>query len=799
MKRKIISLLLCLVMALSLIPTVAFGYSKSDAEQRYEKVSSFDHIDVRVDATFTYETMTDGALTDTVTKTATISNPKITLYDKDDNLKKEKSFSTSPKYEWRWTRIEVLKTDKIAVTCDITVDGQTMRGKTFTFAGKDDFVQAILNCDGHQGLDFNISGSDVHNILSDGKLTIVKNLNQAFNTAQTFSFNVTKVGDNTFTDTITVTVPAGATTAQVTTDAKYAYGTYTVTEANAAIDGYDWTAPAAQPFTIDATHLDESLTFTNTYEKNAPATTSVTVTKEWVDDNNSFNTRPDSVTVNLLKDGKETGKTLTLTKDNWSGSFTDVFAGGNYTVSEVPVPGYTSQVIEPGKPVVTVGALTKVPNCNFTTFDTEGANLVIAKLTENDGYVVWTKTPLTNDQKDTLLVQVKAACNIPDSKTVDFISGENVTHTSNGETATFADGTLSFTKTKMWSMFWYGNVTESQSNNGFTIVNTLNIKEGELVPATLTIKKVDSNDNTKPLSGATFTLTNADGRLVGGKALVTDENGTCTFTDLPEGYYTLAETKAPDGYKQTNQTWTIVVVKDEEPSIVLNEDKTAFQKVYDCTVSNLVGNESVPLTNGLMTITNDKEPEFYTVTLPIQKIVDKKVGSDNPGETKFTFVATKYDEQTEKTTQYGLGTITTKGVGTYNGTLKIEVPANLFTDGNDSILLQVSEVKGTDSKWSYDKTVYRVLIYVQDSEVKYIVNPQIALRATADQEQKPTTLTFTNVYSSKYTPTPKPTTPAKPVTSVKTGDMGVALYAGLAILSMTGSAGVILRRRKNDK
>ena len=60
-------------------------------------------------------------------------------------------------------------------------------------------------------------------------------------------------------------------------------------------------------------------------------------------------------------------------------------------------------------------------------------------------------------------------------------------------------------------------------------------------------------------------------------------------------------------------------------------------------------------------------------------------------------------------------------------------------------------------------------------------------------------ITFENIYSNKYTPTPKPTTPAKPVTSVKTGDMGVALYAGLAILSMTGSAGVILRRRKNDK
>ena len=45
------------------------------------------------------------------------------------------------------------------------------------------------------------------------------------------------------------------------------------------------------------------------------------------------------------------------------------------------------------------------------------------------------------------------------------------------------------------------------------------------------------------------------------------------------------------------------------------------------------------------------------------------------------------------------------------------------------------------------------------------------------------------------------TTPSQPVEveSAKTADAGIALYAGLAILSMTGSAGVVLRRRKNDK
>ena len=52
MKRKIISLLLCLVMALSLIPTVAFGV---------DDVVSANHIDVRVDAKLTIEKQVNGA------------------------------------------------------------------------------------------------------------------------------------------------------------------------------------------------------------------------------------------------------------------------------------------------------------------------------------------------------------------------------------------------------------------------------------------------------------------------------------------------------------------------------------------------------------------------------------------------------------------------------------------------------------------------------------------------------------------------------------------------------------------
>ena len=88
-------------------------------------------------------------------------------------------------------------------------------------------------------------------------------------------------------------------------------------------------------------------TITNSY---TPAKTSVSVKKAWDDKDNQDGKRPASVTVKLLADGQDTGKTLTLTEANgWAGSFTDLDAdkGGTpiqYTVVEVTVPGYTSEI-----------------------------------------------------------------------------------------------------------------------------------------------------------------------------------------------------------------------------------------------------------------------------------------------------------------------------------------------------------------------------------------------------------------------------------------------------------------------
>ena len=92
----------------------------------------------------------------------------------------------------------------------------------------------------------------------------------------------------------------------------------------------------------------KGLVFKNIY---TPAKTEVSVKKVWNDADNQDGKRPTSVTVKLLADGQDTGKTLELNKENnWSGSFTDldVNKAGKaiaYTVIETTkVEGYISEV-----------------------------------------------------------------------------------------------------------------------------------------------------------------------------------------------------------------------------------------------------------------------------------------------------------------------------------------------------------------------------------------------------------------------------------------------------------------------
>lgn len=80
------------------------------------------------------------------------------------------------------------------------------------------------------------------------------------------------------------------------------------------------------------------------------ATTSVSVTKEWNDENDHDSLRPASVSVQLYADGKPSGEPVELNKENgWKHTFDGLtkYSKGKeivYTVTESAVNGYTSTV-----------------------------------------------------------------------------------------------------------------------------------------------------------------------------------------------------------------------------------------------------------------------------------------------------------------------------------------------------------------------------------------------------------------------------------------------------------------------
>lgn len=88
----------------------------------------------------------------------------------------------------------------------------------------------------------------------------------------------------------------------------------------------------------DYTHVIEGFNVINTYK---PGKISIDVEKVWKDNNNQDGIRPNNVTVKLLADGADTGKTVQLNAaDKWEGTFDDLDekkAGKDivYTVEEV--------------------------------------------------------------------------------------------------------------------------------------------------------------------------------------------------------------------------------------------------------------------------------------------------------------------------------------------------------------------------------------------------------------------------------------------------------------------------------
>ena len=118
--------------------------------------------------------------------------------------------------------------------------------------------------------------------------------------------------------------------------------TYTVKEVgeeNGKIAGKN-----GKEYTVE--YDSNGMNITNSYE---PEKTEVSGTKTWVDYDNKYNSRPESITINLLADGRVVSHKKITEKDNWSWNFEDlpIYKNGQkitYTISEDTVSGYKSKV-----------------------------------------------------------------------------------------------------------------------------------------------------------------------------------------------------------------------------------------------------------------------------------------------------------------------------------------------------------------------------------------------------------------------------------------------------------------------
>lgn len=349
------------------------------------------------------------------------------------------------------------------------------------------------------------------------------------------------------------------------------------------------------------------------------------------------------------------------------------------------------------------------------------------------------------------------------------------------------------------------NATSATANvtaNGatVTVTNTYAMIEGSdvVAPASLTIKKVDATADTKLLPGAKFKLldtTDSNKYYIE----TTDTNGSLTFNNIPEGIYTLMETEAPANYIKSNTTWTVKVEKTGDPQYVFNAQTNAYDKHYNSTVSvsKKVGNELAPETLGANnTLTVENTPKnATTVKINITKNV-KVTGNTQPTTMPaFTFninVGTKTLKAVSLTPKL------VNGAWTVSETVDVVVPYDDFNASGEATLT-ISEVDGKLANWKYDGTKYTLTIKQQVEIV-----PPVSTNATLPAVP---VYSFTNEYTYTYTPPARPsdpirrqptTTTTKPVQSVKTGDMGIALYAVTSLLSLSGTA-LLIKKRKDEK
>ena len=644
--KKVLSALLAIVMIVSFFATGATayadkdrGFTMEDAYKRYDSVSSFDHVDIRVAGTLSV---------DGVEKPITVSHPRVVVYGKDNKGEEIQlynwEFTKNTSYEWRMTRITVPKDARIVLTCDLTIDGVTKADQSFTFEGRDDFAQAIYDCDGKQGLDFIVRETDVQQVFYYQVSYQWTGLPEGLAAVPT--------DGNDYLPDADVTVDTSFKSGDTRTDGEgnvYTFSGWTEYEPEG---GSRTQLNGAASFAITADTV-----IYGAWTKYTPPTTepgSITITKSFA--GLPENLRPASVSFSVTGPN-DYSTTVTLSAEN---QWTETISGlneGTYTITEgaADVDGYVwASNFTGGSATVTLAKSALDPETNKYTVSSERAafentytklgSLKIAKTfgpdselnqnSENIGSFRFTVTGPNGFSQTVTLPTLEGAW----ETAIEGLTAGEYTVTEDAESA----ARESYDLTVNGAGAEDDAVTVSVNNGSSTearITNTYTMKMGDDVHHAASFKVIKTDEQGNVLPGAEFTLYDKNGEVI--STQTTDSKGEAVFGGFTRAAeYTLKETKAPEGYVASEQTWTVTVkLKDGDPTIQISQDGSFWNKVYNWVVST--DPEGV---DGVLTVTNKLKTGSLTVTKTVEN--NKKLG---PEAEEYSFSLT-IDGQTQSFT-----------------------------------------------------------------------------------------------------------------------------------------------------
>ena len=543
---------------------------------------------------------------------------------------------------------------------------------------------------------------------------------------------------------------------------------------------------------------DDEKAFENTY---TPAKTEVPVKKVWKDENNQDGKRPTSVTVKLLADGQDTGKTLELNAANgWAGSFKDLDAdkGGTpiqYTVVEVTVAGYTSEI-------------TGDAASGFTITNSYSPETVDVKATKNwdDANNQDGKRPtkitinlLADGQKvDSKEIQAAAdgTWTVEFTKLAKYKAGKEIKYTVTEEAVAEYESTITdFTITNKYA-------PKAIDYKVTKVWNDANNQDGKR-PESVTVQLYKKVGDADPVAveGKKLTLTAKD---------KTDANTwVASFTNLPqyeagkEITYSIKEVDVPAGY-EASVTGQVVTNTHNPDTVILsgtkvwkdnnNQDgkRTTSVKVQILNGDKVVQEIEVSEKTGWK-FESKKLPKYengkeitYTVKETAMTEYKATITTDKDG--KYTIT----NEHTPEKTAVK-GHKIWKDEDNKDGIRPASITVKLLADGKETgQTATMSETSG----WTYEFT--GLDRYQEGKEIAYTVEEvNVPDGYTASVEG----YNITNTHTPEK-PTPgKPNEPGKPKKGGELPNTGsesnqVALIAGIALLGL--GTGFLARRKKED-